>query len=280
MWNRNGTRSRAERRVDEDRRRSVAVPALLLSLGLVAVVTVQQPGGNGRPAAPGDVPVAAAAAATPPDPDATIAGRARAVDGDTLRVGGETVRLLDIDAPESDQFCHGAPCGHAAFDALRAILAQGPATCDGTERDSYGRRLAACRVRGRDVGAEMVRRGHAAAFRRHSDRYAPQEAEARAAQRGMWQHGTPEMPWDHRRAARLGEATGDRSRDATGPHVIRVGDGAGCRIKGNVSKDGERIYHVPGQKYYDRTKISPRNGERWFCSEDEARAAGWRRARV
>ena len=53
-----------------------------------------------------------------------------------------------------------------------------------------------------------------------------------------------------------------------------------CVIKGNVSTQGERIYHVPGQKYYDDTRISASHGERWFCSEEEARAAGWRRSRV
>jgi hypothetical protein len=53
-----------------------------------------------------------------------------------------------------------------------------------------------------------------------------------------------------------------------------------CDIKGNVSiATGERIYHVPGQEYYADTKISPQYGERWFCSEAEARAAGWRKAR-
>lgn len=54
----------------------------------------------------------------------------------------------------------------------------------------------------------------------------------------------------------------------------------GCNIKGNVNTRGERIYHVPGQKYYDDTEISAAHGERWFCSEEEARAAGWRRAKV
>lgn len=54
----------------------------------------------------------------------------------------------------------------------------------------------------------------------------------------------------------------------------------GCNIKGNISIDsGERIYHVPGQEYYNSTVIRPEYGERWFCSESEARAAGWRRAR-
>ena len=52
-----------------------------------------------------------------------------------------------------------------------------------------------------------------------------------------------------------------------------------CVIKGNISYSGENIYHVPGRQYYDATRISPSKGERWFCSEEEARAAGWRRSR-
>lgn len=52
-----------------------------------------------------------------------------------------------------------------------------------------------------------------------------------------------------------------------------------CRIKGNISIDsGERIYHVPGGLWYDKTVISELYGERWFCSEAEARAAGWRKS--
>jgi hypothetical protein len=57
--------------------------------------------------------------------------------------------------------------------------------------------------------------------------------------------------------------------------------GAGCDIKGNVSiNSGERIYHIPGQRYYSETVIRPEYGERYFCSEAEARAAGWRRSGV
>ena len=57
-------------------------------------------------------------------------------------------------------------------------------------------------------------------------------------------------------------------------------EGTTCNIKGNVNTRGERIYHVPGQEYYDETRISASHGERWFCSEEEAREAGWRRAKV
>ena len=53
-----------------------------------------------------------------------------------------------------------------------------------------------------------------------------------------------------------------------------------CVIKGNVTNSGEKIYHVPGQRYYKATKISFKRGERWFCSEREARRAGWRKSKI
>lgn len=53
-----------------------------------------------------------------------------------------------------------------------------------------------------------------------------------------------------------------------------------CDIKGNISKSGEYIYHLPGDKYYAQTRIDESRGERWFCSESEARAAGWRHSKV
>ena len=52
-----------------------------------------------------------------------------------------------------------------------------------------------------------------------------------------------------------------------------------CLIKGNISAKGERIYHVPGGKYYGPTRINTAKGERWFCTDAEARTAGWRRSR-
>lgn len=53
-----------------------------------------------------------------------------------------------------------------------------------------------------------------------------------------------------------------------------------CTIKGNINDKGEKIYHMPGQKYYDKTIITPSKGERWFCTEQEAISAGWRKAKV
>ena len=66
------------------------------------------------------------------------------------------------------------------------------------------------------------------------------------------------------------------TRDA--PRVA-ARDRGGCNIKGNISHNsGRRIYHMPGDRDYERTRISTSRGERYFCTEAEARAAGWRRA--
>ena len=61
---------------------------------------------------------------------------------------------------------------------------------------------------------------------------------------------------------------------------LNSGGPTGCNIEGNISSRGERIYHVPGQKYYASTGVNPRRGERWFCSEWQAWLAGWRKAKL
>lgn len=69
-------------------------------------------------------------------------------------------------------------------------------------------------------------------------------------------------------------------RTSVPPAPTTTATSGACTIKGNISSDGEKIYHVPGQRYYNVTKISPAKGERWFCSEQDALAAGWRKALV
>jgi hypothetical protein len=55
-----------------------------------------------------------------------------------------------------------------------------------------------------------------------------------------------------------------------------VGAGGSCAIKGNINSKGEKIYHIPGSRDYERTQINTASGEKMFCSEAEAKAAGWR----
>src|SRR5262249_29221921 len=111
-----------------------------------------------------------------------------------------------------------------------------------------------------EINAEMVNAGWALAFTKYADRYVSNENYARLSKRGLWS-GSFVKPWEWR----LGEAQAAQ-------------DSRECTIKGNISARGERIYHVPAQEYYSRTKIDEQRGERWFCSEPEALAAGWRRS--
>jgi endonuclease YncB( thermonuclease family) len=124
-------------------------------------------------------------------------GAAEAIDGDSLRLNGEEFRLRGIDAPELFQVCMVAgretPCGREARAALRKLVVSGLTTCVGSERDRYGRLLVSCRVRGVDINAAMVRDGQAVAF----GGYEREEAEAKAAYRGLWA-GEFERPRDWR----------------------------------------------------------------------------------
>jgi endonuclease YncB( thermonuclease family) len=193
-------------------------------------------------------------------------GRISVVDGDTIRVGGETVRLFGIDAPEVDQACRRPDgevwrCGDWARSQVRRLYDGRRAACEPIDTDRYGRIVARCSVDGRDMGATLVANGFARAYTRYSDLYLETEKAAVVAGRGIF---GPDM-------------AAPESFRATGRQAPQAPPGS-CVIKGNISSNG-RIYHVPGQENYTDTRIDTSRGERWFCSEGEARAAGWRRAR-
>jgi predicted AAA+ superfamily ATPase len=117
-----------------------------------------------------------------------------------------------------------------------------------------------------DVGAQMVRQGGAIAYRRYSERYVNAETAAKRDGLGIW---TSVMltPEEYRHAGDEPEAV---------PEAAQASD---CKIKGNIGGSGKHIYHLPGQADYDATRINTGKAERWFCSEAEARAAGFRRAK-
>ena len=206
-----------------------------------------------------------------------LSGAARVLDGDTLAVSGQRVRLDGIDAPETRQTCtrdgRRWACGKAATQAMRKLIGRNTVRCEVSGRDNYGRAIGACVIRGRDLQQQLVRQGLALAYRRYSTRYVPDEDAARAEGRGLWS-GSFIEPWTWRKQQRAAEhSRAPRPRQGSAPR-----SSGSCRIKGNISGHG-RIYHVPGGKHYDQTRINEDRGERWFCTEAEARAAGWRRAR-
>lgn len=207
-------------------------------------------------------------------------GRASVIDGDTVEIAGQRIRFSGIDAPESRQHCDDAkgfdyPCGRRAAQTLDEFLAASrPLHCSFVDRDRYGRLVGDCnRADGRSVQKWLVEQGLALDWPRYSNgSFAAEQVSAKAAHRGVWQ-GRFDQPWDWRAAnAEKVETVNEQSTS-----LALLG---GCNIKGNISVNtGSKIYHVPGQEYYAETRISPLKGERWFCSEAEAQAAGWRKAR-
>ena len=135
-----------------------------------------------------------------------IAGQATVIDGDTIEIHGQRIRLNGIDAPESRQMCERADgtayrCGQAAAFALADWIGLATVHCEPRGRDRYKRVIATCFARGDDMGRWIIRQGHALAFRRYSTVYVPDEIEAQAAGRGIWQ-GRFVAPWDWRRGKR------------------------------------------------------------------------------
>ena len=199
----------------------------------------------------------------------TIAGQASVIDGDTIIIHDVRIRFHGIDAPESSQFCTANEkrlrCGQLAAMALDKRIGNQVVTCEQRDRDRYGRVVAVCSAGGDNLNAWMVSEGWAMAYRQYSLDYVNEENAASASKRGIWKTEF-QPPWDWRRERRA-EAVESKRQHGQQPE---------CAIKGNISSKGERIYHVPGGYYYGKTVVTTSKGERWFCSEAQARAAGWR----
>lgn len=136
-----------------------------------------------------------------------IIGVASIIDGDTVEIHGERIRLFGIDAPESRQECRHPDgslwrCGQQAALALQDHIGRRTVTCEQRDVDRYHRIVAQCRVAGEDINGWLVATGWAVAFTRYSRDYVEQEQRARTARRGIWS-GNFVMPWDWRRGQRF-----------------------------------------------------------------------------
>jgi hypothetical protein len=129
-----------------------------------------------------------------------------------------------------------------------------------------------------------VKSGWALSYVRFSHDYDADEKAAREAKAGMWQ-GAFIAPWDWRvrnkKTAILGAA-----KPPPNAHAILLASASGpvapspdCTIKGNVNGAGECIYHKPTSRWYAQIKMHINKGTRWFCSVEDAEAAGCRETR-
>ena len=177
-------------------------------------------------------------------------GQIKVVDADTIILNKEKIRLHGIDAPETEQSCYieeeAWPCGKKATEHLKKLL-EGVSTpsllCKVSSKDRYGRSIAVCYVGEININRNLVENGWALAYSEYSKDYIIYEKLASENKVGIWQ-GVFVEPWDWRKGIRV--------------KAIKKN---GCVIKGNISSNGEKIYHLPYTKSYFKT-TNP-----WFNSD-------------
>ena len=224
---------------------------------------------------PSDVGPTPPPAASPAGVEGTTVDVVGVVDGDTIRVRvsgvTERVRLIGIDTPElSPAECFGQKAASAMQSLVQGkqvVIAPDPTQAN---RDQYGRLLRHVYLTdGQSVALSQISGGFGKEYT-FDKSYAGQasyraaQSTAQSAGRGLW--GAECAP----AAPAPGPA----------PNPASPTPASDCTIKGNISSSGEKIYHMPGQRYYDETKIDLAKGEKWFCSASDAEAAGWRAAKV
>jgi len=212
-------------------------------------------------------------------------------DGDTIKVQlgdgtEESVRIIGIDTPEVRPMqCFGEEASsrmQMLVEGQIVELERDPAG----DRDNFGRLLRYISVNGKDIGARMINDGYAHSYTKYPhprmEHYNVLERDARSAKRGLWgdvckepdvepteevvQEDPPTQP-----PPPSGNTNPFQEQPPPPPEQE-------CVIKGNVNSEGEKIYHYPGCRSYKVTKIKPEEGDQWFCTQEQARAAGFRMA--
>jgi endonuclease YncB( thermonuclease family) len=221
------------------------------------------------------------------------AAGAAVVDGGTIEVAGVTYRLDGIDAPELDQMCideHADPwtCGVEARDQLTKLIGGRAVRCEDLGLAPYrSRHIGICTVEGEKATLNqlIVRQGFALNFEPYArGRFKEDEAGARDGKIGLWK-GCFASPYEFRRGRKDGTLLGDACRADKDQQIRAVlfpehpVMPPGCTIKGKLAVRARvtgnvGVYHLQGCRSYPGTT----EPDRWFCTEEDAQAAGFRKA--
>src|SRR3989344_1218237 len=198
----------------------------------------------------------------------------RVIDGDTIEIeGGQKVRYIGIDTPETVDPRKPVQCFGVEASNKNKELVSGKRVRlekDVSETDKYGRLLRYIYIGDTFVNLELVKQGFAYSSTyppdiKYQNQFTDAQRLAREQNEGLWGSCPVSTP----------TPTSQAPITTTTPQATQQSNT--CTIKGNISSGG-KIYHLPGCSSYDNTVINESQGEKWFCSEAEALAAGWRKA--
>lgn len=189
----------------------------------------------------------------------------RVIDGDTIELAsGERVRYIGVNTPEITKGKNEC-FGREAFQKNQELVAGQSVRLekDVSETDQYGRWLRYVWVNDVMINEYLVASGYAQVATyppdvKYQSVFLAAQQTARENKQGLW-----------------GEVCDNYQKIINNQEASN----ANCVIKGNISSSGEKIYHLPGCDYYEQTYIDESKGEQWFCTEAEARQAGWRKAK-
>lgn len=198
----------------------------------------------------------------------------RVLDGDTIEIdGGVKVRYIGIDTPETVDPRKAVQCYGKEASNKNKELVDGKKVRlekDVSETDKYGRLLRYVYLDSVFVNQYLVAEGFAKASSyppdvKYQEIFRAAEKSARESSKGLW--------------GSCGSSNVQGAVTDTNNQTSSINSET-CTIKGNISSSKEKIYHLPGQKYYDKTVIDESKGERWFCTETDAQKSGWRKSKI
>ena len=215
-------------------------------------------------------------------------------DGGTIELTDATYRLDGIDAPAFDQMCiddhaDSWTCGIEARDQLASLIGGREVHCEdlGTDATAKNRHIGICSVEGETISLNqlLVRQGFALNFEPSAKgRFKEDEAGAKDDRRGLWK-GCFAAPQEFRAGKKDGALLGGSCRADKDREIREVlfpeypAMPSGCSIKGKFALRARvtgnvGIYHLQVCRSYPALT----KPDRWFCSEDDAKAAGFRKA--
>ncbi len=199
----------------------------------------------------------------------------RVIDGDTIELSnGTKVRYIGIDTPETVDPRKTVQCFGVEANNRNKQLVEGKEVRlekDVSDIDKYGRLLRYVYVNGVFVNLVIVQEGFAYSYTyppdvKYQSKFVEAEKLAREQKKGLWGSCSTSTQSS---ITLITPKTSTTTTQLQGT----------CNIKGNINSTKEKIYHLIGCGSYNQTKIDEVRGERWFCTEEEAITAGWRKAK-